>query len=356
MQKTPSPALGKYQAPEIHAALKKLTVPGKYNRSSVLMKGLQQQGLWPATECLNLPDRGYPDGAMTQAAKVKLKKLAKEQAPFFMMLGYRKPHLPFNAPKKYWDLYEREAFEIHPHQQRHEDRPAYAYHTYGELGAYTGFEAGKPVAKEDQRRLIHGYHACISYVDAQIGKVIAQLKATGLYENTVIVLWGDHGWHLGDHGIWCKHSNFEQATHAPLIICAPGMKKGLQIQSPSEFIDIFPTVCELVDIETPNEVDGLSLVPILNGKQAEVKPYAVSQYPRYATNGYTLRAGDYRLTWWMPKDFISYQPVNKKSVKAVELYDYARDPEGNPEPGPKPRIPAGTRNHVGTYARLFCLG
>ena len=149
--------------------------------------------------------------------------------------------------------------------------------------------------------MIHGYYACVSFVDAQIGRVMAELDRLDLAKNTVVVLWGDHGWHLGDHGLWCKHSNFEQATAAPLIIAAPGMEPNQQTKSHSEMVDIFPTICELAGLKAPDQLEGDSLVPILKDASKSVKDYSVSQYPRRGGVGYSIRSGRYRAVFWMKK-------------------------------------------------------
>ena len=193
-----------------------------------------------------------------------------------MILGFRKPHLPFNAPKKYWDMYDKKKIKIHPYQKPVVNGHNISYHTYGELTNYADHEKGQKVPEDMQKKLIHGYYACTSFADAQIGKVMKALDALKLTKNTVVVLWGDHGWHLGDHGLWCKHSNFEQATAAPLIVVAPGMKKAQRTQSHTEFVDIFPTVCDLAGLPKPQQLDGESLVPILKNAKAKVKDYSVS--------------------------------------------------------------------------------
>jgi arylsulfatase A-like enzyme len=175
--------------------------------------------------------------------------------------------------------------------------------------------------------LIHGYMACVSYVDAQIGKILDSLEAAGIADKTIVVLWGDHGWHLGDHGMWCKHTNFEQATRSPLIIvpAASGNKRpGGKSTSPVEFLDIFPTLCELAGIPAPAAIQGTSLCPVLADPSAKVKPFAVSQYPRGNGSrevvGYAFRDERYRYVRWVPAG----GPAT--DTEAEELYDYATDP------------------------------
>jgi iduronate 2-sulfatase len=147
----------------------------------------------------------------------------------------------------------------------------------------------------------------------------------GLTQNTIIVLWGDHGWHLGDHDLWCKHTNFEQATHAPLMISMPGIAPN-RVTSMTEFVDIFPTLCDLAEISKPTNLDGKSLVPLMESAKATIKDYSVSQYPHQGKMGYTIRTKRYRLTYWMKEGYRSNMPYNSNLVVEKELYDYQKDP------------------------------
>jgi len=285
---------------------------------------MRSKGAAPAVECLDLPDSAYSDGAIADEGVRLLQKFANSAKPFFLALGFHKPHLPFVAPKKYWDLYKRDQFKINSFQKHAAESPDFAYHTWGELRKYCGIPQKGPLPENKQRELIHAYYACISYIDAQIGKVITELDRLGLAEKTIIVLWGDHGWHLGDHGLWCKHSNFEQATHAPLIIIAPGYKGDQKTNSPTEFVDVFPTLCQLTELQPPKQVEGESLLPILKDPKVMVKKFAMSQFPRGDKMGYSLRTKRYRYTQWFPwnkkRGVTDYTPI------ATELYDYEKDP------------------------------
>jgi iduronate 2-sulfatase len=322
----PKPILDKFQNPKAHAVFDKLNKTQKRLKSSLLMKEMKNKGAYLVSEAYDLPDDAYRDGAVANAGIDRLNKLSESKEKFFMVLGFNKPHLPFNAPKKYWDMYDPENLSLAEYQKQDKQRPKYAYHSFGELAAYQGYLIGKEVDTERQRHLIHAYYACVSYVDAQIGRVMDELKQTGLDKNTVVVLWGDHGWHLGDHGLWCKHSNFEQATRAPLIISAPGFNKGQVSDSASEFIDIFPSLCQLTGLETPEQLEGKDLSPILENPKAKVKDIAVSQYLRWANHGYTMRSGQYRLTLWMPRDYYGFMKFNENDISEIELYDYKKDP------------------------------
>ncbi len=219
------------------------------------------------------------------------------------------------------------------------DSPDYAYHTWGELRNYSDMPAQGDLADEQQRRLIHAYYACVSYVDAQVGRVLDALRQTGLDKNTIVVLWGDHGWHLGDHGLWCKHSNFEQATHSPLIISAPGLPMPGKTDAMVESVDIFPTLCELTKLPVPASLQGNSLVPIFKNPKARIKEFSMSQYPRQGDRlmGYALRTERYRMVLWMKGDIRNSGKFDSSQIVSTELYDYQTDPletvnlAGNPE-------------------------
>lgn len=279
----------------------------------------------PLTECLDVPDAAYDDGAFAQCALAQMKKLNKEAKPFFLAVGFKKPHLPFVAPKKYWDLYDPDDIELAEFQEMPKNAPDFAFQDSWELrGSYSGVAPG-PIPAAQQREMIHGYRACVTYIDAQVGLLLDQLKALGLDKNTVVVLWGDHGFHLGDHGMFCKHSNYEQAVRSPLIFAVPGQKaKGTKTESPSEFVDIFPTLCELAGLPIPGSVEGKSLVSILGNPEAMVREAAMEQFPRNDMMGYTLRDKRYRYVKWVKNDYKN-GGVHGPTV-ATELYDYKVDP------------------------------
>ena len=284
----------------------------------------------PPTECADVEDTVYTDGMAGQLGAEILRKLSSEKNPFFLAVGFVKPHLPFCAPKKYWDLYKRKEFRVHPFQERSKNGPDIAYHDSGELrGGYTDVPRKGPLSEEKQLELIHGYHAAVSFMDAQVGKLLDEMDRQGVVDNTIVVLWGDHGWHLGDHGMWCKHSNFEQASRAPLLIAAPKARaKGGSADSPTEFVDIFPTLCDLAGLPIPSQLEGASLVPILNDPLASVKAAAIGQYPRSdggkRVMGYAYRTRRYRYVEWVRKDYRKGEKTGP--VIARELYDYEKDP------------------------------
>jgi arylsulfatase A-like enzyme len=301
----------------------------------------------PATECLDLPDNAYEDGVTALKARQQIIALSKNAAPFFMAVGFHKPHLPFVAPKKYWDMYKEQDMPLAPFQEHAANSPFIAYTRAGELRNYTDIPefVTKPeellqigLKPEKQKQLVHGYYAAVSYMDAQVGILLNTLDSLGTLNNTIIVLWGDHGWHLGDHDLWCKHTNFEQATRSPLIIAAPGIKSG-KTNSPSEHLDVFPTLCNLSGLKIPTQLQGKSLKPVMQNNKASVKDFAVSQYPRRVKKdemktlgytdsklmGYSIRTEKYRYTLWI-NNYNSREVFSPEKIYATELYDYVKDP------------------------------
>jgi len=276
----------------------------------------------PPTECADVPDNAYGDGMIADEA-VKRLRAAKEKPgePWFMGVGFLKPHLPFNAPKKYWDLYKPEAFSLPALQTLPAGAPEFAGHNSGELRAYSDIPKVGPIDEAKGRHLIRGYHAATSFMDAQLGRVLDALDETGLAKNTIIVLWGDHGWHLGDHGLWCKHTNFEQAAHIPLIVCAPGVAPAAaRCKSLVETVDLYPTLCELAGLPAPQGLDGASFAAALKTPSAPTKEAVYHVFPRNDLLGRAVRTARYRLVEW--------KKIGEPSDGAVyELYDYEADPE-----------------------------
>lgn len=263
-------------------------------------------------EAGEVDDEGYPDGLTTNLAISKLKELKNNEKPFFMGVGFFKPHLPFNAPKKYWDLYDRDSIVVSQNGDIPENISLASLHNNGEFNQYAlGDEKAtleQPVSDAYAKKLRHGYMASISYIDTQIGKLLAELKTLGLDENTIIVIWGDHGWHLGDQRIWGKHTLFENALKSTLIVKSPQIVRQKQkIERIVESVDIYPSLLELCDISLKNTVDGQSFVPLLKSEAIQKGMLAYG----YFKTGITLRTPEYRLTKYYRKE----QPI-------VELYDH----------------------------------
>jgi arylsulfatase A-like enzyme len=297
--------------------------PGK--RSDYIKKRIR-----PSTEAADVSDEAYTDGAIA-AGTVKFLNDYQQDKPFFLAVGFMRPHLPFCSPKKYWELYDRNDFRPAEFRKRSADSPEFAYHNSSELVNYTDI---RPIAQhsetdnlilpdEKAKELIHGYYAAISYMDAQLGKVLDALESNGFGDNTIIVFWGDHSWHLGDHGLWNKHSNFEQATHTTLLVADPDIKPN-RVNAPVEFLDVYPTLCELTGLAQPFHLQGESFAALMKKQQGNRnKAYAVSQYPRTDKMGYSIRDHRYRYTVWV--DWKN-KTTDFNKVYAVELYDYQKDP------------------------------
>jgi len=294
-----------------------------------------ENGHRPLYEAIDVPDDAYIDGANTLKAIQQIKKLKSEGNPFFMAVGLTKPHLPFVAPKKYWDQYDRSTLQLAAFQSLSSGTPEFAFQASNELVNQYVLPSGErmptgysPKSDELQRLLLHGYYASVSYTDAQVGLLLAALKEQGLDKNTIIVLWGDHGWHLGDHTMWAKHSNFEQATKAPLIFSAPGYNGGQKVKGLTEFIDVFPTLAELAGLQIPKGLAGKSLVPAMKNPSIQVKNFAQSQYPRLNDKamGYAIRTEQYRMVTWFKGEFHTTKINSDNPVIGLELYDYKKDP------------------------------
>ncbi|MDB6153652.1 MAG: betC 7 [Chthoniobacteraceae bacterium] len=269
-------------------------------------------------EAADVPDDGYPDGRIATEAVRRL-HAAKPDEPFFMAVGFLKPHMPFCAPKKYWDLYDRAAFSLPERRTPPDGAPAFAPTNWSEVRQYSDIPETGPLDDETARMLIHGYHAAVSYVDAQLGRVLDALDATGLAEKTIIVLWGDHGWHLGDHGMWSKHTNYEEAARIPVIVAGPGIFKG-KSAALIETVDIYPTLAELAGLPAPSAaVEGRSFVPALHDLTQGAKDYILHTFPRGERIGRALRTTQYRLVEWK----VPGAPADRAEI---ELYDYENDP------------------------------
>jgi arylsulfatase A-like enzyme len=284
-----------------------------------------------ATECADVPDHAYEDGLIALAGVEKLKELSNRSKPFFLAVGFKKPHAPYVAPKRYWDLYQREEMPLAEYQQMSSDPVLFAYHPSNELKVYSdippfhSYEDTKHLDTATQKRIIHAYYACVSYIDAQIGKLLDELESQGIAEETVIILWSDHGYHLGDHGLWNKLTNFENSTRSALMICAPEYKRNMKTNAVTEFVDLFPTICDLAGIEKPGYLDGESLINVLRYPEKTKTDYAFGQFSRGNIYGYSCRDKRFRLVEWV-ENFRTYLPFEGKKIAGIELYDYQTDP------------------------------
>jgi arylsulfatase A-like enzyme len=279
----------------------------------------------PAFEGADVPDETFQDGKVAEFAVAQLRELSLRPQPFFLAVGFVKPHLPFVAPKKYWDLYDPQQIELAPNKFRPKGAPAYAVLPGGELRNYYGIPRDS-IPDDLARQLKHGYYAAISYMDAQVGRLLDELHRLNLSGNTIVILWGDHGWKLGEHDAWCKHSNVENDVHAPLILSVPGMEHaGRHTRGLVEFVDIYPTLCELASLPLPGHLEGTSFKPLLDDPNRPWKPVAFSQYPRPQNGGlmgYSMCTDRYRFTQWVDRR-------DHSRVDSIELYDHQLDPQEN---------------------------
>lgn len=310
-----------FKAKSIGYALKENQAP---TREGALFENQSPANLpkGAAYESADVPDNAYGDGAIADEAVKRLEAAMQTPGtPFFLAVGFVKPHLPFCAPKKYWDMHDRSKFELAKVANAPEGAPAYAPTAWGELRNYKNMPEKGPVDAETARTLIHGYYAATSYMDAQLGRVLDALESNGHAENTIIVLWGDHGWHLGDHGMWCKHTNYEQATRIPLIIHAPGMKQGRRTGAFIESVDIYPTVADLAGLGVPEGLDGISQKAVVKGMASHERGHITHVYPRgNGLLGRAIRTGRYRMVEWK-------KIGEAASTAEYELYDYQADPQ-----------------------------
>ncbi|MCK9410670.1 MAG: sulfatase [Prolixibacteraceae bacterium] len=283
---------------------------------------LPQRG--PAFEKPDIPDIAYDDGRIATRAIEELQNFRSNGESFFLAVGFKKPHLPFNAPKKYWDLYDRKSIHLPSNYFFPEKTPDDARFNWFELRAYDGIPQEGPLPDSTALNLIHGYYACVSYVDAQIGRVLDALEDIGLAGNTIVVLWGDHGWFLGEHGFWTKHSNFIRGPHAPLIVMVPWKKPGLESIELVEFVDVYPTLCELAGLSLPVHLQGRSLVPLLDDT---VRPWKEAVFYRNG-NGETILTKTHGYTEWTDPE--------TGQLGARMLFDHRNDPEENVNVADKP--------------------
>lgn len=310
-----------WSVPEILAVTDE--IGGRY----ALPENANIPGIWPAnkassTERADVPDSVYIDGRVSIDA-IKVLNQIKDK-PFFLAVGFRRPHLPFVAPEKYWAMYDKIKMPKPVNPQPPSDVPGIALHNWGELRAYTDIpKSGYLTDEAKVQRLLQGYYASTSFVDAQIGKVLDELDRLGLTENTIIVLWGDHGFHLGEHGLWAKRTNFEIDTKVPLILSSPGQRiRNTKSNALVELVDVYPTLTALAGLPLPSGLEGLSMAPLLDSPERTWKSAAFSQFLRDENKvkvmGYSVRTRDFRYTEW--------QDVLTGKIQAAELYDQLSDP------------------------------
>lgn len=268
-----------------------------------------QQAAWEAPD---VADDAYATGRLADKVIGDLERAKAQGTPFFITAGFTKPHLPFNAPKKYWDLYDRSDFALAANPYKPKGAPRNAMHNWNELrDGYGGMPKTGNMPDEIARTLIHGYYACTSYTDAMVGRILDALEALELFEDTIVVVLGDHGWQLGEHSLWCKHSSFQTSLHSPFICYAPGYAGGQRVRGLVEFVDLYPTLCDLSGLTSPAHLQGQSVVALLKDPDGPGKEAVFSRYH----SGESVKVDRYRYTEW--------------KGGARMLYDHKRDPDEN---------------------------
>ncbi|MDG2123618.1 MAG: sulfatase, partial [Verrucomicrobiales bacterium] len=273
----------------------------------------------PATEAPDVEDGVLYDGQVADRAVETLRELGSRRGqPFFLAVGFIKPHSPYIAPKKYWDLYDGEALELAEQGGFPDGAPALAGHGSGELRRYTDQAKRGVIPEDDQRTVRHAYYACVSYIDAQVGKVLGELERQGLDDDTIVVLWSDHGYHLGEKGLWGKTTNFELDARVPLIVRAPGRAgNGERSEALVELVDLYPTLAELAGLPVGEQLEGTSFVSLLDNPDERWKRAAFTQFTRGKRRGYSIASGDYR--------YVEWYEVGTAKLLARELYDHRED-------------------------------
>lgn len=309
-----------------------------------------------ATESFDGPDSQFYDGAQTDLAIDTMKRLKQKDEPFFLALGYYRPHLPFVAPKRYWDLYDRDGLSMANNPFLPKDSPVMAMNSDYELrGCYDLEHVKHPsvfqLSEPEARRLKHGYYASVSFVDACFGKLMQGLRKLGLEDNTIVVVWGDHGWKLGEHGSWCKQTNYDIDVRVPLMIRIPNqMSAGAKTNALVELVDLYPTLCDVAEIPIPEDMEGTSFRPLLADPEQTWKTAAFSQFhraPKITPDmgrymGLSIVTDRFHYVEWRTWDHVKGEAGE---VKAVELYDQKNDPAENTNV-------AGLKENAGVITQL----
>ncbi len=303
----------------------------------------------PAFESADVPDQAYSDGLIADEAVRRLQVFATQPStPFFLAVGFVKPHLPFCAPRKYWDLHRRSDFVLPARRTPPAGVPEYTLPRGSEVYGYSGVPAARPLPDDYQLELIHGYHAAVSYVDAQAGRVLDELDRLGLAGRTLVVVWGDHGWHLGDHGFWGKATNLEEAARIPLLMRVPGLTRpGTATRALAESVDLYPTLLELAslaNVSVTQRLEGGTLRPWLADPGAPSREAIFHSFARSRPGvgpvvGHAVRTATHRLVEWRA-------PGAAAAAAEFELYDYTLDPAESANLAP---------DQPGTVARLRAL-
>jgi arylsulfatase A-like enzyme len=315
------PAEPAKRAPYASAAINE-TGWAKFDRAKadgVTGMALERSQRGPAFEIAEVDEEELEDGRIAREAIATLGNLADRGSPFFLAVGFNKPHLPFVAPRKYWDLYDRKSLSLPRSTQPPRNAP-HALDDGVEFYTYTDVPLERPIPDDYARLARHGYFACVSFVDAQVGKLLDELDRLGLTQRTIVVLWGDHGFKLGEYGAWGKLSLFELDARVPLIIRAPGGAVNARADGLVELVDVYPTLASLAGLPLPGHLEGDSFAPLLAQPNRPWKKAVFSQCSRDAgRTGYAIRTAEHRLVRWSKAGQSDF----------FELYDLETDPEEN---------------------------
>lgn len=272
----------------------------------------------PAYESADAADDQYPDHITVSKTIADLQRLAKGEQPFFVACGFMKPHLPFVAPKRYWDLYPSDKVKLAGNMYFPKGLSSVFNYTWGEMRSYHAIPKKGPVSDAAAKELIRGYGACVSFIDVQVGRLLDEIDRLEIADNTIILLWSDHGWQLGEHGFWCKHTNFEVATRIPMIVVAPGVNGARSTSRFVESIDVYPTLCELAKLQLPSHLQGKSFVPLLRDVNAKHRDKVFTRHG----NGDAVRT-----------ERFCYMEMRAKrgaaALQGVGLFDLEKDPNEN---------------------------
>lgn len=314
-----------YDPPPLHYAR-----PENRDKHPIINRSVPENKVNPLYESAEVNDEAYEDGLTTAKAIEAIHEMAEEDAPFFLMVGFHKPHSPFNAPKRDWDLYAEDDIQLSPSPTQPWGAPEkHTFHSSSYLRSFAEFPASGGIPEEEARRTRHAYLACVSYIDRLTGKLVNALDQCGLRENTIIVFTSDHGYHLGDQSLWSKHTTFELATRIPLIFSGPGVTSGSSSKALVELLDLFPTLAGMAQLDQPPHLEGRSFAANLSDPTLEARPAAFSEFSRGGARGLSIRTGEFRYTEW--------RDLKTDKVVARELYDLGKNPvettnlSGNPD-------------------------
>lgn len=314
----------KYQKEENRQILKVIKENNKYEDGSILPKYYEHT---------DLDDHFFTDCNLTDKSIEDLKWLSGQDKPFLMAVGYQRPHLPFIVPEKYWNMYDNKDINLPENyvgnSEERSNIPDQLFRkwwnsSWGEFISYFGVPKSGVFSEEEAKTVIHGYRASVTFVDHQIGRLLLALKELKMESNTTIVLIGDNGWSLGEHGMWCKHSLLNTSLNVPLIISSPQGLKKHQSKQIVELIDIYPTFCDIANIRKPSHLEGESLIPLIKSKNAKSKGYAISNWEGGCT---IIKDNLFYSEWWDRNDNPYENLMFDHNIDPGETHNVANDPK-----------------------------